>query len=256
MASFPRAVGHFLFAGLLSGFLGAAVAALLFYLLVLGLLYAERPVQGAAQEAIEVPHVSDVVLSPPIAAQDLTPPPGKLPQFFDGDYLNECFGLLQSAVDQNNVLWTLGAWAAAAMAFAVAIGVLGAVMRGISARILGPLFGILALLATLAGIGALVAHFYYQVEIPFEFELNALGRLYLYAIVTGTSLLWISIVGFRLRALLFAVATVLTGEALVLGMPPDACTTTALWHVSLFVVVPAAYGWLAVERGELKQIIV
>ena len=87
------------------------------------------------------------------------------------------------------------------------------------------------------------------------FELDAQGRLLVYTAVAALNLWWISVAGFRFRALLFIVATAVVGEALQLGLPPAMWTTTALWHVSLFLFVPTGYAWLAVERGETKNII-
>lgn len=253
MKSFARALAHFLVAGLLTGVLGVAVSALVFYLTVLGLLYAEQPVHGSAQESIALPRLAGVALTPPIRPVDLAPPPDKQPHWLDTDYLRECFGLLRGAVARDDLVWTLAAWTAAAALFAMAVGLLGATLRAVSADASGPFFGVVALLAAVAAAGVLLADFQFQIELPFD--VNALGRLILYAVVAAASLLWISIVGFRLRALLYTLATVLTGEALVLGFPPEAWTTTALWHACLFLCVPAGYGWLAVERGELKKVI-
>lgn len=253
MKSFARALSHFVFAGVTSGVLGLAGSALVFYLLVLGLLYAEKPVHGSAQETIELPQVPEIVLTPPIGPVDLEPPPGKQPQWLDADYLSECFAALRSALEHDKLAWTLAAWAVAAGLFTMAVGFLAAIVRAVSSDALGPFFGLLALLTVLGAVGVLVARIHYQVELPFEF--NAPGRLIVYAIVAAVNLLWISVVGFRLRALLFTLAAVLTGETLVLGIPAEACTTTALWHACIFLFVPAGYGWLVVERGEMKEII-
>lgn len=253
MKSFARALAHFLVAGLLTGVLGVAVSALVFYLTVLGLLHAEQPVHGSAQVSIELPQLAGVALTPPIRPVDLAPPPDKQPRWLDADYLRDCFGLLRSAVARDDLAWTMAAWAGTAALLAMAVGLLGATVRSVSGAAAGPFVGVLALLAAVAAGGVLIAHFQYQVVLPFD--IDALGRLVLYAGVAALNLLWISIVGFRLRALLYTLATVLTGEALVLGFPPEAWTTTALWHACLFLCVPAGYGWLAVERGELKKVI-
>ena len=244
---------HFVFAGALSGVIGLAFSALVFYVLVLGLLYAEQPVQGSSQEKIELPELPDVVLTPPVARIDLEPPPGKQPGWLDTDHLSECFGVLRSALDQDNLAWTWAVWAVVAAAFAMAVGILGVTIRAVSGNRLGPIIGVLALLTAVGAIGVLIAHFQYQVELPYD--VNSQGRLVVYAVVAGVNLLWISIVGFRLRALLFTLAVVLTGESLILGIPPAAWTTTALWHGCLFLCVPAGYGWLVVERAEMKKII-
>jgi len=253
MAYFARALTHFVFAGILSGVVGLAFSALVFYVLVLGLLYAEQPIQGSSQETIELPEVPGIVLTPPIAPLDLEPPAGKQAGWFDADYLSECFGVMRRGLEQDTLPWTLAAWAAVAAALAVAVGIVAAMVRAVSGNALGPFVGIVALLASVGAIGVLIAHFQYEIALPCD--VNSESRLILYAVVAGVNLLWISIVGFRLRALLFILAVVLTGEALVLGIPPEACTTTALWRGCLFLCVPAGYGWLAVERGELKQII-
>jgi hypothetical protein len=253
MAYFARAMTHFVFAGALSGVVGLAFSALVFYVLVLGLLYSEQPVHGSAQETIELPEVADYMLTLPIAAIDLEPPPDRQPGWLDTDYLGECLGLLRIALAQENLAWTLTLWAVVAAGFAIAVGILGATLRAVSGIYFGPIIGVAALATALGVIGVLIAHFQYQVEMPYD--LNSQGRLVLYAVAAGMNLLWISIVGFRLRALLFTLAAVVTGEILVLGIPPETCTTTALWHSCLFLFVPAGYGWLVVERAQMKEII-
>ncbi len=247
------ALRHFFVAGLLAGILGVAFSALVFYLVVLGLLYAEQPLHGAGQTAIAIPNLPEIALAPPLAAVDLTPPPGKRVEGFDTDYLGACARLVWEAAWREDAGLTLLAWAAAAVVAALAIGFVGLLLRLLIGIRIGPFFGILALLVSAAGILILVGRFHFQWEL--SFELDAPGRLVLYATVAGAGLLWITIVGFRVRALLFSVVTALVGEALVFGMPPPVWTTTAIWHVSLFLLVPTGYAWLVVERGEEKRLI-
>ena len=252
-ASFFGTLGHFIKGGLLGGALGLVFAGLVFYVLVIGFLYCEQPIHGAAQTAIAIPYVDGAVLTPPIAALDLEPPDGKQDKSIDMDYLAACWDLFWAAVDNPNVLRALAVWAAVAALFGLAVGVVGSLVRVAYGEYLSPLWGFFALLAALAGIGVLVAHFHYQMELPLPMDDQ--GRLLLYTAVTLMNLLWISTAGFRFRALLFILATVVVGEGLNLGLPPPAWTTTALWHACLFLFVPAGYGWLAVERGQDKGII-
>ena len=248
-----RTLGHFLRGGLLGGVVGCAFAVLLFYLLVLGFLYAGQAVQGADQEKIAIPHLPDVVLTPPIAPVDLEPPSGKQDKAVDVDYLGACWGRIWEGIDLGKTWPTLAAWTGVAALFGLAIGLTGALLQLLLGHYWSPLLGVLALCTALAGIGVFVSRD--QLPITLPFELDSQGRLLIYTAVATMNLWWISIAGFRFRALLFILATVLVGEALQLGLPPDKWTTTALWHACLFLFVPTGYAWLAVERGQTKNII-
>lgn len=243
---------HFLRGGLLGGIIGLAFAALLFCLLAVGFLYAGQTVHGAEQQNIVIPQVPQLTLTPPITAVDLEPPEGKQ-EGFDAAHLEACWRLVLQAVEIQTTWWTLVSWAAVAGAFGFAVGLIGAILQLLLGHYWSPMFGVLALLAALAGIGLFVAHDHFQFSLPME--LDAQGRLLVYTAVATVSLWWISIAGFRFRALLYVVATVLVGELLPHGLPPDQWTTTALWHFSVFLFVPTGYAWLAVERGQTKNII-
>jgi hypothetical protein len=247
------ALRHFVVAGLLAGILGVVFSALVFYLLVLGLLYAEQPVHGANQVPLPIPHLPEIVLSPPLFALDLNPPPGKREEGFDSDYLGACARLIGEATWREDVGLTLLAWAAVTVAAALALGIVGLLIRLLLGARAGPFFGILALLVALAAMTLLVGCFRFHWQLPLDLDVP--GRLVVYAAVALTGAIWITIVGFRFRAILLPVVTVLVGEALVFGLPPPVWTTTALWHFSLFLMVPTGYAWLVVERGEQKRVI-
>lgn len=251
--TFGRTLGHFLFGGLKGGLVGLVLAALIFYIVVLGLLYAEQPVLGGAQESVPLPNLNGIALAPPIPANDYQPPALERTALFDGDYFLACWEKVWPEIATQDVGMMLLAWVGAACLGCMALGVLSTILRFIFFSAGGIVFGILAFVVTLAAIGALVAHFTFGHELPLE--LNVQGRLLLYAAVAVANLVWISMAGFRLRAVLYTLATVATGELLVLGLPTQALTTTALWHGCLFLFVPTGYAWLAVEKGQFKEII-
>jgi hypothetical protein len=250
---------HYVRGGLIGGVFGLAFAALMFGLLLVGFLYAGQTIHGKEQPQIVVPlqtvvpQLPQVVLTPPITAVDLEPPEGKQ-EGFDAAYLEACWRLVWQAVEIETTWRTLLIWAAVAGAFGLVVGLIGALFKLIFSTYWSPVFGILAFLAAAAGIGLFVAHDYFQMTLPIDFELDAQARLLVYAAVAALNLLWISIAGFRFRALLFIVLTVLAGELLPHGLPPDQWTTAMLWHVSVFLFVPTGYAWLAVERAEAKNI--
>lgn len=249
----PGALGHFLLGALLSGIVGTALAGLVFYGLVVGFLYVEHTVHGANQERITIPELADVALTPPIASLDLVPPTGKQDAPFDIDYLGKCHRLAWDAVETGNVVPTLLAMAVAAAALCMSVGLVAALARRVVAAVCHAWLGGLALLAALTAAWVVFAHFHLAYEAPWQ--LNAQGRLLLYAAVAGVNLLWTSLAGSRLRAFLFTFGAALAGEIFVLGLPPERVTTTVLWHSCLFLFVPAAYGWIVVERGESKGFI-
>ncbi|GEM_PF-6409737 len=248
-----RTLAHFLRGGLLGGVVGLAFAALLFYLLVLGFLYAQQAVHGSGQEKIALPHLPDIVLTPPFTPVNLEPPTGKQEGAIDTDYLGACWRLVWETADLEKNWWTLAAWMGVAGLFGLAVGLIGAILQLLLGEYWSPLLGILALLTALAGTGVFISRDQFQLPLPFE--LDSQGRLLIYSVVASMNLWWISVAGFRFRALLFILATVVVGEALPLGLPPATWTTTALWHASLFLFVPAGYAWLAVERAQSKNII-
>jgi len=252
----PSAMGtlvHYLIGGACGAVLGAVFAALVFYLTVLGFLYAQQPVQGADPETVNLPQLPDYPLEPPIARADFQPPEGKQDAALDTDYLKACWHQLMAPLDIKQVGMAFAAWAVAAAAFGLAVGLVGAVLQLLFGQYWSPLLGILALLAALAGIGLFVAQDQFAVQLPLDINIEA--RLIIYASVAALNLLWMSIAGFRFRALLFILATVVVGEAMKLGLPPAAWTTTALWHACLFFFIPAGYGWRAVERAQQKGIL-
>src|SRR5262245_3875527 len=250
---------HYVRGGLIGGIFCLSVSALFFGLLLVGFLYAGQTIHGKDQPQIVVPletvvpKAPSLVLTPPITAVDVEPPEGKQ-EGFDAAYLEACWRLVWQAIEIESTWWTLVIWAAVAGAFGLAVGLIGALFKLIFSTYWSPLFGILAFLAAVAGIGLFVAHDYLQMTLPINFELDAQARLLVYAAVATLNLLWISIAGFRFRALLFIILTVLAGEVLPHGLPPDQWTTAMLWHFSVFLFVPTGYAWLAVERAEAKNI--
>lgn len=244
---------HYLFGGVVGATLGLAFATLVFYVSVLGFLYAEQPIHGAEPETVTIAQFPEMPFEPPIARVEFAPPEGKQDTAFDADYLGRCWRQISTSLDIRKVAWDLAAWAIAAAAFGLAVGFVGAILQIVLGYYWSPLLGILALLAALAGIGLFVAQDQLALSLPFD--LNVEARLVIYAAVAALNLLWISVAGFRFRALLYILTTVVVGEGLKLGLPPQAWTTTALWHACLFLFIPAGYGWRAVERAQQKGII-
>ena len=248
-----QALVHYLVGGLVGALLGLAFAALVFYLVVLGFLYSQTPIHGATQETVILPNLADFPLTPPIAPVDLEPPEGKTDAAIDTDYLGACWQLLMTAVDARKVGSDLLAWAIVAGIFGLAMGLIGVLSHFAFGQYYSPIFGIVALLAALAGIGIFVSRIQFEIELPIQ--LNVEGRLIIYGAVAALNLLWLSVAGFRFRAILFILTTVLVGEGLTMGLPPETWTTTAMWHACLFLFVPTGYAWRVVERAKQKGIL-
>jgi hypothetical protein len=223
------ALVHGLWAGVLGSLLGLVFACLCFWVTIASFLYFDKPV--SAEDA------APRLLPLPVAARQIDPPPGSKA---DKDYPLKCLAAVWQAVTDGAVGRALLGWFALGCLFGVPVSVCCQFAR----LLLSPAWGRFPEAASVLLLFGTTAALYLRPAADEQVRLGFYGAL------LGLNLLWMSLTGFRLRALAYALAAVLAGELRGVAFPLAVIPATALWLGFLFVFFHASFAAFALEYAE------